>query len=376
MSIQRKNLLKTGQEENQNQKKGRTESFAINVTAYDLEKGIVAGERLDTGEAVHVKLREITNNGKFKRPEVSSFADQKSKTFTDVGGTLLVEGAFKASESDGTSEYSARWLTSLSHRSGEAYTFPHSLVSLKVVETPAKKFGVVTIVPTEKWTESDYEVAGIEPPATATSIDELRPLIQKALESSGKVGLCCHLDDGGEKIVDAIGLFAKPKAENKGSFDAEDAMKHFDGNLSKNIEKMFAAGGSVRVVQVCEKFVGPLALEGMEKDAASGPKNGAINQLRDGKFANGIVTVRPHKYDNPDEGLYVTHVVVTSPTRGMGDEAFIAATYPEYVSLAAQSANNDEPTVSYDADHSADASAEPAAPADEASSALRRRRAP
>ena len=94
------------------------ENFAMNVTAYDGD--FFVGERIDSKEEVRVRLREVEQKGRYSRPEVSDFADPKSRSYTEPGKGV-VQFDYATLEKDGT--YTARWANRLSRGPEESEVF-------------------------------------------------------------------------------------------------------------------------------------------------------------------------------------------------------------------------------------------------------------
>lgn len=345
-ATQRKNLFaKARTEEASGAGKNKMENFPIEVVAYEGDS--VKGVRLDNNEEVTVVLRDLPEKdvaSKFSRPDVASFAAKRSKNATEVGGTLMVEGAFK--QENGT--FSARWLKVLSHFAGEAYTIPSSLVNLSVrSRADGKQFGVVDIIPTKKWIDSDYEAVGMQPPTLINDRKQLISVMRDTLASTGRLGVrIAALEDGVESL-DAICVFAKTSADKK-SYEVDEAIERFEKSYdAEQLDALFA-GGRVEVIPMRSVFVGPMAFEAMEKEKAAGPNNGAINHFagdeKDVIYAEAVVTLRARE----DKSQYVTAVTKIGPIQAtnVGDAlAFVATENIEPNQAAAFVASGD--TVDY-----------------------------
>ncbi|MFK4705801.1 hypothetical protein ABIC83_002640 [Roseateles asaccharophilus] len=306
----------------------RPETFAITVKGYNTTapQPFVTGTRIDTGEDVNVYLRQDVKykRGSHKRSEIKDFAatrKDRQHPGTQVGGTLLVQEAFK--QPDGT--FGARWIQSLSHAPGEAQVFiatAHvSQVRLgkKSQDFPeGRPYAQMTVLHDGNFAHLDEDMAAqlkLCKPFQVNNIEELQQALTELLTDDIGVGVRVIADDGFD---------AKYVAHRSGD-DPVVSVGNFMKDIGGLTEMIDAGTLRVEVIPYTNIWAGPKTTEAMVKNPVMAGRVGRFNVQQQGdqgpynvpQYRPTIVAVR---FNETKETAFFSHfepLITRQPSPGL-----------------------------------------------------------
>lgn len=178
-------------------------NLLLKVTGYELggalDSNFVVGTRVDTGEEVKVRLQEIEQTGKYKRPEISEFGNPRDRKRYVSEGNFFV---FEQSREDMAGIFTSRWAVPLDRdpRNTTAFVMLASL-SHRVYEREDNG----NIIKNEVFKISTLPNKGA---TTVTTVEELEAELSNYLTprkpGSNPEGIVRITDEEGEKEIITI----------------------------------------------------------------------------------------------------------------------------------------------------------------------------
>lgn len=278
-------------------------TLAIQVVKYNLDgdRPTVVGTRLDTGEEVTVFLRDYTQGGEFKRPEIADLAgdSRKNRVATDIGGILRVDNAYRTN--DGS--WSARWLSPLSHTPDEA-TVAIGLARVGDIRLNKNK--------------EDYLIASVVLTQSATLVESEAALQETVVnvlgEGANSVAIRLIAEDGVE-VVTVRTAIRKPNSREWENLQPADAWNAFAASeVGKVVTEALKTGLKAEVMSILNLSPGLNTMGGIKKDAEAGRAPSAPYKMGENQFGpitgykEAIITVRQR--ENGD--LYFTDITPVS----------------------------------------------------------------
>ncbi len=179
-------------------------NMLIKITEYDiggtLDTNYVVGKRMDTGEIIKARLKEIEQKGKYKRVEISDFFNPKHKRHVGAGNYMVLEGTTE--ESDGI--FVSRWAATLDRDPKNTKAF---------VMLASLNHGVYTDKNDPSIKNEWFRIRMLypQPPKTVTSQTELEDALAESLSKkargSNPEAIVRITDDEGEREI--ISVFPK-----------------------------------------------------------------------------------------------------------------------------------------------------------------------